>query len=193
VVLAEELAARYGQRVNLLPTSHYVNDENVGRTILEADLVFCQPDNNATRLLVERHCGSLDNVWMFSGGNDDVSDPSGGTFGNVQIYLRENGQDLSNPPSTIHPEIAKPADHIPGSAGCAAQAPSAPQLLFTNAAVAAAQLGAFYAWRERRLDYEELYLDMASGRSAPVQRPVIQRPLAKRRRRGRGRASAAPK
>ena len=172
VVLAEELAARYGSRVNLLPVPRYLKARNAAQLIAEGDLVFCQPDNNRTRLTAERRCRRLRDVGLFSGGNDDVSDASGGTFGNVQVYLREGGIDRTNPPSAVHPEIARPADQEPDAAGCAAQAPSAPQLLFTNAAVAAAMLGSFYAWRTGRLDFEEVYLDISSGRWNPVQRCV---------------------
>jgi hypothetical protein len=74
--------------------------------------------------------------------------------------------------STFHPEIAKPADLLPDEEGCAAAMASAPQLLFTNAAVASAMLGSFYAWREGHLRWEEVYLDLAVGRQNPVTRNV---------------------
>jgi hypothetical protein len=69
---------------------------------------------------------------------------------------------------------------VPG-AGCAATAPSAPQLLFTNAAVASALVGAFYAWRQGALAYEEAYLDVLSGRHVPVQRRLQERGSGRRR------------
>ncbi len=89
---------------------------------------------------------------------------------------------MTNPISAFHPEIAQPQDRLPDAAGCAAAAASAPQLLFTNAAVAAAMAGAFYAWRRDALDYEEAYLDLQSGRHVPVRRAL-------RPRRGRSRAA----
>jgi hypothetical protein len=60
----------------------------------------------------------------------------------------------------------------PSEAGCAVALASAPQLLFTNAAVASAMLGSFYAWREGNLAWEEVYLDIAVGRQNPVARNV---------------------
>lgn len=173
-VLAEELARDYGDRVSLIPVPHYVTPRRATSVIQERDVVFCAPDNHATRRLVERRCGRLDDVALFSGGNDGVEDGRTGTFGNVQIYLRAGGRDTTNPISTFHPEIEKPRDRVPG-AGCAATTPSAPQLLFTNAAVASALLGAFYAWRQGELAYEEAYLDVLTGRHVPVRRKLRER------------------
>ena len=176
VVLAAELADLYGDRINLVPVPDYFAKRNARDLIAEADVVFCQPDNMATRRLVEQRCMRLRDVALFSGGNDDVTDPSGGTFGNVQVYLRRGAADVTNPLSAFHPEIARPADRAPDARGCAAAAASAPQILFTNASVAAAMLSAFWAWRSSTLDYEELYLDIATGRSVPVQRALKTRP-----------------
>jgi hypothetical protein len=171
-VLAEELAAAYGDRVTLLPVPHYVTPQRARRLLREGDVVFCLPDNHATRRVVERRCARLRDVALFSGGNDGVEGENTGTFGNVQIYLRADGRDVTNPISAYHPEIAQPSDRLPTAAGCAAAAESAPQLLFTNAAVAASIAGAYYAWRRRVLDYEEAYLDVQTGRHLPVRRAL---------------------
>jgi hypothetical protein len=179
-VLAEELARDYGDRVSLIPVPHYVTPRRAVSLIQERDVVFCTPDNHATRRLVERRCARLSDVALFSGGNDDVEDCCTGTSGNVQVYLRADGRDVTNPLSTFHPEIEEPRDRVPG-AGCAATTPSAPQLLFTNAAVASALVGAFYAWRQGALAYEEAYLDVLSGRHVPVQRRLQERGSGRRR------------
>ncbi len=176
VVLAAELAELYGDQINLVPVPDYFTRRNARDLIAPADVVFCQPDNMATRRLVEQRCMRLRDVALFSGGNDDVTDPSGGTFGNVQVYLRQGGANATNPLSTFHPEIAHPADRAPDARGCTAAAASAPQILFTNASVAAAMLSTFFAWRSGTLDYEELYLDIATGRSVPVQRTLRRAP-----------------
>lgn len=172
VVMSEEISATYGDRVTVVPIPSYVTPRNIARYIDEGDIVFCQPDNHATRRVAERRCGRLRDVTLFSGGNDGVENGKTGTFGNVQVYRRANGRDLSNPISRFHPEIAHPADRLPSDQGCVAAMASAPQLLFTNAAVAAAMLGAFYAWRSNQLDYEEAYLDVLTGRMVPVKRAL---------------------
>jgi hypothetical protein len=172
IVMSEEISAIYGDRVMVIPVPSYLTPRNVAHFIDEGDIVFCQPDNHATRRVVERRCGRLRDVTLFSGGNDGVENGKTGTFGNVQVYRRANGHDLSNPISRFHPEIAKPADRLPTDQGCAAAMAGAPQLLFTNAAVASAMLGAFYAWRSDQLDYEEAYLDVLAARMVPVKRKL---------------------
>jgi hypothetical protein len=176
VVLAEELSAAYGDRISILPVPRYVTARNARGLFGEGDVVFCQPDNHATRRAVERACMRLSDMALFSGGNDGVENGKTGTYGNIQVYLRRRGRDVTNPISRFHPEIARPADQLPTGRGCAAMAASAPQLLFTNAAVAAAMLGAFYAWRAGRLDYEEAYLDILVGRTTTARRALTFAP-----------------
>jgi molybdopterin/thiamine biosynthesis adenylyltransferase len=172
VVIAEELSDVYGDRTTIITVPHYVSEENVSGYIGEGDVVFCAPDNHATRRLVEQRCQELPEVALFSGGNDGVEGDTTGTYGNVQVYLRSGGRDLTNPLSRFHPEIADPSDRTPDAAGCEAATSAAPQLLFTNAAVASAMLAVFYAWRSEKLDYEEVYLDIVTGKHEPVRRTV---------------------
>jgi hypothetical protein len=181
-VLAEELAETYGERTNLVPEPRYINSRNARELIGEGDVVFCLPDNHATRRVVERRCMKLRNVALFSGGNEGAGDPSSGTSGNVQVYVRVDGEERTNRLSAFHPEIAQPEDHLPNARGCAEAASSQPQLIFTNAAVSSALLGAFYAWRLGTLEYEEIHFDIAAGRMVPVQRKIA-RPRGKSRRR----------
>jgi hypothetical protein len=182
VVLAGEISELHGDRVTIVPVPRYVTPRNVADLIDEGDIVFCQPDNHATRRVVERRCMRLRSVTLFSGGNDGVENGKTGTYGNVQIYRREAGRNLSNPLSRFHPEIARPADRLPAAQGCAVALASAPQLLFTNATVAAAMLGAFYTWRVGQIDFEEVYFDILTGRMVPARRAVVPaRPSSRRR------------
>jgi hypothetical protein len=180
-VLCEELAPLYGDRVTLVPAPVYLTPQRARWLVGEGDVVFCQPDNHATRRVVERRCARLRDVALFSGGNDGVEAGCPGTYGNVQVYLRRGGRDLTNPLSAYHPEIARPADRLPGAAGCGAARHAAPQLLFTNAAVAAALLAAFYNWRRGRLDYEEACFDIGTAQGRAVRRPLRARRPARRR------------
>ena len=65
---------------------------------------------------------------------------------------------------------------VRGEQGCGDLAQSAPQLLFTNLAAASALLGAFYAWQQGSLTYEEAYFDILSGHAVPVRRELKKRP-----------------
>jgi hypothetical protein len=171
-VLAEELNADYGDGVTIIPVPHYLTPQRARHLIDEGDIVFCTPDNHATRRAVAARCGRLQDVTLFSGGNDGVEGEMTGTCGNVQIHLRVNGENQTNPITTFHPEIAKPDDLLPTQQGCGEMTASAPQLLFANLAVASGLLGAFYAWHQDRLVYEEAYFDLLTGRSVPVKRQV---------------------
>ena len=174
VVLAEGLSAAYGDRITIVPVPEYITPQRARFAIREGDVVFCTPDNHATRRVVESRCGRLRDVALFSGGNDGVDDGNTGTYGNAQVYLRVDGCDVTNPLSRFHPEIRKPADLLPTQQGCGVATTSAPQLLFTNLAVASALLNAFYSWRQGGLDREEIYLDILTGRNVPIRRELAK-------------------
>jgi hypothetical protein len=171
-VLVKELEPIYGGRVEFRPKHLYLDDTNVAEAIESGDVVFCCPDNHKTRRLVEKHVMTLDEIALFSGGNDGVEGEKTGTYGNTQVYLREGGKDLTNPLSAFHPEIRDPQDKLPQEIGCMEQAHSAPQLVFTNAAVAVSMLSAFFAWERGVLEHEEAYLDIETGRIHPVARKL---------------------
>jgi hypothetical protein len=89
----------------------------------------------------------------------------------VQIYVRQDGVDLTPSLTRYHPEIAHPQDRNPAELSCEElMAAGAPQLLFANLTVAALMLNAFYAWRQGTLDYSEVYLDIVKNLSRPVAR-----------------------
>ena len=169
---AEELTAICDGAVSIVPVPKYVTPRNVSRIVQEGDIVFLAVDNHATRRLVSNRCGKLLDGVLFSGGNDGIDNGQEGTFGNVIVYVREEGKDLTHPLTRFHPEIARPKDKRPDELGCAELAQSAPQLLFTNLAVASTMLAAFHAWLAGKLHYEEVYLDIAQCRMNPVRRAM---------------------
>lgn len=144
VAVAGELLERHEcEGLNIRCFPEFVTPENVATVIREGDCVLMGVDNHATRNLVSRHCagGQLRNVVLISAGNDGVEDGRQGSYGNTQIYIREDGVDRTAPLHKFHPEIANPADHSPAEAGC--DETGAPQLTITNlfaAAVAASAL-----------------------------------------------------
>ena len=162
-VKAEEVAQEFpGLSVRAVP--EFVTAANAADWIRSGDVVFLGVDNHRTRKVISDHCERLADLLLISGGNE-------WTDGNVQVYCREGGRDLSAPLTRFHPEIAFPGDGSPADASCdAAAAAGAPQLLFTNLAVASAMLNAFYAWQQGGIGYGEVYLDILAGRSQPVER-----------------------
>jgi molybdopterin/thiamine biosynthesis adenylyltransferase len=171
VAMARELAGAFGDLLTFEPVPAYLTPANVATLIGERDLVFLAVDNHRTRLLVDERCAALADVTLVSGGNDGVEDGERGTFGNVQIVRRMDGRALTSSLGRYHPEIREPTDKLPGELNCTQLAESgAPQLLFTNLAVASAMLSAFYGLLQGEAAYEEVYLDILKNRVNPVVR-----------------------
>ena len=166
-----ELASLAGSALTIVPTPAFVTPTNVRHIVEEYDIVFLCVDNHSTRRTVSRRCRKLDNVLLISGGNDGVEKGRNGTFGNVMVYRRAAGADVTHPLTRFHPEIARPEDKSPDELSCAELAKTgAPQLLFTNWLVASAMLATFYSFRTGALDFEELFLDVAGVKATPVAR-----------------------
>jgi molybdopterin/thiamine biosynthesis adenylyltransferase len=162
-VKAGELAREY-QALSFRAIPEYLTEANIGQYLQEGDVIFLGVDNHKTRKLVSDHCERLSTVVLISGGNDF-------TDGNVQVHIRQGGRDLTAPITRFHPEIRNPQDRSPAEMSCEElMETQAPQLLFTNLAIASAMLNAFYAWREGKLTYGEMYIDVIEGKSNPVQR-----------------------
>lgn len=163
-VKARELAEAF-DTLSFRAVPEYVTADNVGRFISAGDIVFLMVDNHASRRLVDDHAATLQDLTLISGGNDFED-------GNIQVYLRRDGSDLTPRLSRYHPEIAQPQDRHPAELSCEElMAGGAPQLLFTNLMVAALMLNAFYALRRDLLRYCEVYLDILQNLSRPVSRP----------------------
>jgi molybdopterin/thiamine biosynthesis adenylyltransferase len=150
-------------------TTDYLTEDNVAMVIRDGDIVFSCVDNHATRKLLSDRCEQLENVVMISGGNEYED-------GNIQIHVRENGQNVTWPiANKYHPEILNPVDKNPGQReeriGCSARQTSQPQLLITNNMVAALMLCAFYGWLQGRFEgkkeYDEVYCDINLNRTNP--------------------------
>jgi len=174
-VVRDELAPRFADsRLALLAVPSYVEPGNLATLLHDGDTVVLAVDNHATRKLVDDYCATrLDNVCLISGGNDGVGkDASGrtlrGTYGNCQIHLRRDGEDVSPSLTRYHPEIQSPADHLPSEQSCTELVASVPQLLFANLMAASAILNAFWLHACGALHYGELAFDIADALMRPV-------------------------
>lgn len=176
-VKAEEIAALLaGSPVGVVSVPEYVGRENLSRLIREGDIVFLCVDNHPTRRLISEHCETLPNVTLFSGGNDGVEPPDRrGTYGNVQAFIREQGESRTMPITRLHPEIRNATGDLPGGPNCGQLALSSPQILMANLAVASHLLNAFFAWSCGALSYQEVQFDILEGRAIacfPTPAPV---------------------
>jgi hypothetical protein len=173
-VVRRELLPRFKKsKLAMLARNEYVTPENIGQQILNGDIVLLCVDNHATRKLVSDHCAKLKNICLISGGNDGKGkDLSGkvrrGTYGNVQIYVRRNGRDVTYSLTKFHPEIDKPADKMPHELNCTELVLSVPQILFSNLAVASAMLNTLLLYLSNATHYSELSFDIADGLMRPT-------------------------
>ncbi len=155
----------------------YVVPTNVQRMLRDGTIIFLCVDNHNSRKLVTDHCKTLKNVTLISGGNDGV-DPKNnldGLSGNIQVYIRKNGKDLTLPlDNKYHPEIARPVDLNPGDGvqrhGCQVIIDTSPQIVFTNFMVADMMLRAFYAAITSGVSYDEVYGNVTRNSSRVVNR-----------------------
>jgi molybdopterin/thiamine biosynthesis adenylyltransferase len=162
-VKAAEMAREF-ERLAIRAVPEYITEANVARYLLDGDVIFLAVDNHKSRKVVSDYCERLETVTLISGGNDL-------TDGNVQIHIREAGQDRTAPLTRYHPEIRTPHDRSPAELSCEElMLRGAPQLLFANLAIASAMLNAFYGLRQGVLRYGEVYLDIVEGKSNPVHR-----------------------
>jgi hypothetical protein len=154
--------------------SQFVTPHNVGEIIQEGDCVFLACDKHATRKIVGQHCagGSISSVVLISGGNDGIEDGRAGTYGNIQVFVRKDGNDLTAPIERFHPEIADPIDKAPDQLSCLELvAAGAPQLLFANLAVASGMCNALLRLlmpRDQQAIYDEVAFDIAEAISSPL-------------------------
>lgn len=152
-------------KVETIP--EFVMPSNLSNVIREGDIVMLCLDNHSSRKLISDWCSTMKNVTLMSAGCDGVG-PDRGTYCNVQVYIRRDGQDLTSSLTALHPEIAQPADKMPHEMSCTEKMISTPQIIFANLAAASILLNAFYLHLCGCLHYEELCVDIADGRMQTV-------------------------
>lgn len=136
--------------------------------IQENDTVFAVVDNFAARKIIFDAAAKLDNVDVFTGGNDDE------LFGSIYHYQKRNGVEITAHPSEFHPEYDNPPDKNPGELSCQdrAQIEGGTQLLATNMAVAAFILGRVQKTivSEQKSEETEVFFDLGLGKAEPYNR-----------------------
>jgi molybdopterin/thiamine biosynthesis adenylyltransferase len=133
----------------------YVNADTIAGVIKEKDIIFLCVDNHKTRMVVSNYCKTLNDVILISGGNEL-------TDGNVQIYVRKGGVDLTPDLCAYHPEIANPSDRSPDEMSCEELSKSEPQLYFTNLSVATIMCWAYYnVVVQQNIKASEIYFDIS--------------------------------
>jgi len=155
IVKYNELKSKF-QNISFNYCQEFISEENAENIITENSIVFVGVDNHKTRKLVSEYAKKLNDVIVISGGNDL-------TDGNVQIFIRKGGLDVTPSLTDYHPEIKDPKDKSPLEMSCEELSVSAPQLFFTNFMVAAHMCSAFYNIIEKQnYKISEVYFDLLS-------------------------------
>ncbi len=145
------------QNINFMDFNEFINEENVSSIITEDSIVFLCVDNHISRKIISDYCQTLNNITVISGGNEY-------TDGNVQLFKRKGGNNLTASLVEYHPEIEYPEDLSPEDMSCKELAKSEPQLLFTNMTVATIMCWVFYAIHQGKdvTKFGEVYFDITS-------------------------------
>jgi molybdopterin/thiamine biosynthesis adenylyltransferase len=121
----------------------YLDEENIGRLIMDEDIVLICADNFTVRKRIEDHCNTLQNSIVINGGNEKWS-------GSVQLWVRAKGEDLTPRLSFLHPEVSDIGpDRAAMTCAQAAALPGGEQTIIANLQSAAWMLTAL--WRAHAL------------------------------------------
>ncbi len=134
---ARQLAALFPE-LTINAVAEYLTPENCDFILLEDEIVLVCVDNHATRKLISDGAGARSSITIISGGNTYLE-------GDVFIYARKDGVDLTPSLTAVDPAIASPKDKAPYEMGCEELAHAGePQLVFTNFMVASMMGNAFH-------------------------------------------------
>lgn len=138
--------------------------------IAEGDVVFAVVDNFAARKIIFDAASKLQNIDVFTGGNDDE------LFGSIYHYQKRDGVEITEHPVNFHPEYDNPPDKNPGELSCQerSEIEGGTQLLATNMAVASFILGRVHKTivHNQNPEETEIYFDLGLGKSEPYDRRV---------------------
>lgn len=160
-VTVKELREKF-PKIHFKAQPVFINKKNVISLIRDGDEVMLCVDNHNTRKTVCERCEKLNNVALFSGGNEI-------TDGDVNVYIRKDGKDGKEHNRSmleLFPKVANPEDQNPGDLtdeerlGCEREAENNPQLLFTNLAIASTMCNCYYAYEQGKLNFERVCLDI---------------------------------
>lgn len=136
--------------------------------LMDGDIVLAVVDNFAARKILFDAAALLENVDVFTGGNDDA------LFGSIYHYQRRDNVAITEHPVAFHPEYENPPDKNPGELSCQerAEIDGGTQLLATNMAVAAMILGRInhIIVDKQNPEISEIYFDLGLGKAEPYDR-----------------------
>jgi hypothetical protein len=185
VVRADLLEHFVDSELTLMAVDQMITRENIAELLpggLNEVILVCV-DNHGVRKLISDYCEGRDgfpgveDICLISGGNDGVgADSSGivrrGSYGNVQIYIRREGKDVSPSLTAFHKEIDQPAKPAEDEEHCTDIIESVPQILFANLMTASAICNTFWLYLCNAIHYSELGFDIVDAKMRPLGIPA---------------------
>jgi len=134
--------------------NEYITEHNISDIIQEGDLIFLCVDNHSTRKTVNEFCKKLKNMILISGGNEF-------TDGNTQIFIREDGVNITPTLTDYHDDILNSKDKNPNDMSCEELAEAgSPQLIFANITAAVYMCWLYYNYvANKNVTRNEVYFD----------------------------------
>lgn len=165
---AEVQAEVYGKKfpnLKIQSVSEYLGASNI-EMIGDGAVVFCCVDNHFCRNLLSKHCQTMNNVILISGGNEK-------TDGNVQSYFKINGEEMNHPIEFRHPEIERTDDGDRSEMSCEElhNIPSGAQVIFANAMSGTLMACLFYSYVTGRMEpwkVDDIFFDVEQVKTARV-------------------------
>jgi len=154
----------------------YLGKDNIAENITDGSIVLIGVDNFPVRALIEAHCKTLNNVVVINGGNEVST-------GSCQLWIRENGENITPVLSFLHPEVLKPGEDR-STMTCAqiAELDGGEQLITANMLSALWILSAVMQWHKAQgsdgivkenIKWTELQFDLDKGESVGMDRRII--------------------
>jgi len=157
-VKCQELSYKF-KNISYHDYPYYLDESLIPNIVKENSIIFVAVDNHKTRKLISDYAKKLDDITVISGGNEL-------TDGNIQIFIKKGGIDLTPNLTDYHPEIKNPIDKSPDEMSCEELSKSEPQIYFTNVAVASHMCNAFYnIIKNENFNISEVYFDILTMNS----------------------------
>lgn len=137
---ATAMAQMYN-RYPVMDLPRFIGREDLQKFFNNGDTVFICADNHSIRALIEERALELDDCVVINAGNE-MHD------GNVQLWVREKGENITPRLSFLHPEIIFRSEEDRSEMTCAQAAalPGGGQIIIANQWASAGMMAALYRY-----------------------------------------------
>jgi predicted ThiF/HesA family dinucleotide-utilizing enzyme len=152
-----QAAASSSESFNVIAVPEFVSDDNITDLIKDGDTILIAADNYPVRARIERHVLTLDNAIVINGGNESNT-------GSCQIWVRQNGKNVTPPISFLHDEIFSGGSD-PSVLSCTERAriQGDEQTIVANFASAMWMLTAIHKVLSGQIRWNDLAFDLVPG------------------------------